>query len=136
MQQGGIRTMRQAILYGWLLTTLTLSAVAGAGPISVRVNGEPIRFRGAAPREVDGRVLVPLRGVLEHIGAVVSWDAETSTVLAGKDSQELEIPIGSHTAKLNGKKMPVDVPAMILNGTTMVPLRLVSESFGAHVRWD
>lgn len=32
--------------------------------------------------------------------------------------------------------MELDVPAQILEGRTMVPLRFLSEAFGARVGWD
>src|SRR5205823_714663 len=93
----------------WLLSVIFVTAClfAGAQPIKVTVNGERVRFAGKGPREVDGRVLVPLRGVLEKAGVTVDWDAQTQTVLAGKDSQELELPIGSRTAKLNRDRKSV-----------------------------
>lgn len=37
---------------------------------------------------------------------------------------------------VNGKEVKSDVPAVIMNGRTMVPLRFVSEAFGANVGWD
>ncbi|MBI3722236.1 MAG: hypothetical protein HY248_06750, partial [Fimbriimonas ginsengisoli] len=53
---------------------------ARADTIRVELNGDLVRFYGAQPREVDGRVMVPLRGVLEKMGAMVDWDARTQTV--------------------------------------------------------
>ena len=37
--------------------------------------------------------------------------------------------------KLDGKYMIFDVPAQIINGRTMVPVRAISEAFGAEVDW-
>lgn len=37
---------------------------------------------------------------------------------------------------VNGKEVSADVPAVNLNGRTMVPLRAVTEAFGAKVDWD
>jgi len=38
--------------------------------------------------------------------------------------------------KVNGKTVNGDVPAVILNGRTMVPAKFVSEALGADVAWD
>lgn len=38
--------------------------------------------------------------------------------------------------KVDGQKYSGNVPAVSLNGTTMVPVRFVSESLGADVKWD
>lgn len=37
---------------------------------------------------------------------------------------------------VNGKKVVSEVPAMIIDGTTMIPLRAVSEAMGGVVGWD
>jgi len=109
---------------------------ARADRIRVELNGDPISFQGAQPREVDGRVLVPLRGVLERMGATVDWSANTQTVTATKGNMDLELPIGSRTAKISGRTVNLDVPAMTMGGYTMVPLRFVSEALGADVSWS
>jgi len=109
---------------------------AWADRIRVELNGEPVTFQGAQPREVDGRVLVPLRGVLERMGANVDWSSATQTVTATKGNMDLELPIGSRTAKISGRTVNLDVPAMTMGGYTMVPLRFVSEALGADVTWS
>ena len=38
--------------------------------------------------------------------------------------------------KLNGRYMTFDVPAQIINGRIMIPVRAISEAFGAAVDWD
>jgi hypothetical protein len=38
--------------------------------------------------------------------------------------------------KLDGKEITADVPAVILEGRTMVPLRLISENLGLNVAWN
>jgi hypothetical protein len=104
--------------------------------IRVIVNGDPVDFDTVGPRQTNGRVLVPLRGVLERLGAYVDWDSGTQTVLASKDGMNIQLPIGSHFATVNGDRVRLDVPAVTVNGTTMVPLRFLSESLGAEVRWN
>jgi hypothetical protein len=47
------------------------------------------------------------------------------------------ISIGDTTVMLgNGQEIESDVPAQIINGRTMVPLRILSEGIGATVDWD
>jgi len=122
------------------ITSLSLLAVlacaAGrADNIAVKVNGERVYFHGTQPRQVNGRVLVPLRGVLEQMGATVDWNAGTNTVVANRGNTEINLPIGSRFATINGREVQLDVPAMTIGGSTMVPLRFVSESLGSNVVW-
>jgi hypothetical protein len=50
------------------------------------------------------------------------------------DNETLSFGIGEISAELYALGM--DVPAVISNGRTMVPLRFISEFFGALVSWD
>src|SRR5438045_3481167 len=104
--------------------------------IQVIVNGDRIEFKTIGPREINGRLLVPLRGVLEKLGAFVEWDVATHTVLANREGTKIEIPIGSRFATVNGERMHVDVAPITISGNTMVPLRFLSETLGARVDWD
>jgi hypothetical protein len=36
----------------------------------------------------------------------------------------------------NGAEINLDVPAKTIGGRTLVPIRVVAESFGATVEWD
>ncbi|WHE07074.1 copper amine oxidase N-terminal domain-containing protein [Thermoanaerobacterium thermosaccharolyticum] len=37
---------------------------------------------------------------------------------------------------INGQQIYTDVPPQIVNGTTLVPIRIISETLGAKVNWD
>ncbi len=104
--------------------------------IRVVVNGDRVQFDGTGPQKRNDRVLVPLRGVLEKIGASVDWNAETQTVLAEKEGMKILLKIGSSNPTVNGRRVHLDVPAMTIDGTTLVPLRFLSESLGADVKWN
>src|SRR5204863_9108016 len=69
-------------------------------------------------------------------GAYVDWTQSTQTVSAARGELNLELVIGSRDAKVNGRNVRMDVPAMTIAGNTMVPLRFVSESLGGSVDWD
>ena len=107
---------------------------------SVRVyyNGTPISFNtyGQNPEIVDGRTLVPLRSIFEAMGVEVEWDNDTRTAVASRDGLTIKIQIGSDKMYKNNEAVPVDVPAQIINGRTMVPVRVISEALGADVVWD
>ena len=47
----------------------------------------------------------------------------------------IELPIKAEYAKVNGKDVPLDVPAQILNGRTMVPIRFIAEALGCEVEY-
>ncbi|OPY55857.1 MAG: Protease inhibitor precursor [Pelotomaculum sp. PtaU1.Bin035] len=88
------------------------------------------------PVMINSRVMVPLRGIFEAIGATVTWDAQTQTVKAAKGNTTIQLKIGDSAAYKNGQAIILDSPPQILNGSTMVPVRFVSEALGAEVKWD
>jgi len=104
--------------------------------LSVIVDGSRVHFEGMGPVQVEGHILVPVRGVLEKLGAEVAWMPDSQTVVASTGKMEIELHIRDTQAKVNGKMVEMDTPAQVLSGHTMVPLRFLSESLGADVRWD
>jgi len=116
---------------------LSLGAIRpAAADIGVEVNGRPVAFGSVAPQRIGGRVLIPLRAVVEALGAEVKWNAATQTVTGRKGERDFSLPIGSRTASVNGMSVNLDVPAQMFSGTTMVPLRFVAEALGAEVEWN
>jgi hypothetical protein len=81
----------------------------------------------------EGRTLLPVRFVAYALGAEVDWIDGTEhtplTVILYLGGQTLSFGIGE---LLPG----MDVPAILMNSRTMVPLRFISETFLAHVVWN
>jgi hypothetical protein len=103
--------------------------------IKVRLDGEYVHFEGAAPVMAGSRVLVPLRGLFERMGATVSWSQAQRTVSIQHDDKVIELPIGKMQARVDDQSLALDQPAMVLNGHTFVPLRFIGETLGAKVKW-
>ncbi len=103
--------------------------------IAVSVNGQQLQF-DVPPVVQQGRTLVPLRGIFQALGAVVTWDQNTQTINASKGNTQISLKPGEPAAIKNGIKVPLQVPATIVDGRTMVPVRFVSEALGAQVDWD
>ena len=97
--------------------------------------GENILF-DVPPVIVNGRTLVPIRKIAQMLGAVVSWDESTQNVKIEKDGNVLVMTINKNEYSLNGEAKTMDVPAKIMSGRTMVPVRVVSENLDCHVQWD
>lgn len=105
-----------------------------ADKITVLVNGTEL-VSDVEPFETNGRVLVPMRAIFEALKAEVLWDEATVTATAKKDGTEVKITENKTTTYVNGKPYELDVPATIVNGRFVVPVRFISESFGAKVDW-
>ncbi|WP_135554627.1 stalk domain-containing protein [Paenibacillus cymbidii] len=114
-----------------------LSAVQAADDdtATVTIDGIVQRYE-QTPVIVDGTTMVPLRAIFEALGARIEWDTQTSTVIARKEFKQVTLTIGKTQAFIDSTEKTLDQPAMLVNGSTMVPLRFVSTAFGAEVGWD
>lgn len=90
----------------------------------------------AAPAYDSGRTLVPLRGVMEQFGASVDWLPESKQIKVRLGDKEVVLTLASTEALVNGKSVQLDVPAKVVNGRTLIPLRFVSEQIGMNVVWE
>lgn len=85
---------------------------------------------------VNNRTIVPLRAIFEELGATVQWNQQDKTITAQKGQTTIWLKVGSKSAKINNKAVTIDVPAQVYNGSTLVPLRFISESFGVTTTWN
>lgn len=106
--------------------------------VTLIVNGEEVDFSGdQEPVIQNGRTLVPFRATFEKMGADVKWFEDIKLCEAEYGGITVGITIGDTKVSLGeAAQIESDVPAQIINGRTMVPLRVLSESIGADVSWD
>lgn len=103
--------------------------------IGVIIDGNKLEF-DVAPTIIYGRTLVPLRTIVESLGGNIDWDVTTRTVTAIKGDTRIEVKIDDTRMKVNDEIIEIDVPAIIVKGRTLVPLRFISETFGCKVDWS
>ncbi len=106
--------------------------------ITIMVDGKYVDCAsyGQTPVIVEGRTLVPLRSVFEALGATVEWNNEMRAAISEKGDLVVVVTIDSKEMMVGGTPKAIDVPAQIMNGRTMVPVRAVAEAFGCKVEWD
>jgi hypothetical protein len=106
--------------------------------VNVKVNGVMVTFPDAKPYidENNNRTMIPVRFVSEALETNVNWDQSTQTVLLDRRGEEfITLKVGEKKANVNGKVVTFDAAAVIKQNRTFVPLRFVSETFGAKVEW-
>ncbi|AEI45360.1 hypothetical protein KNP414_06841 [Paenibacillus mucilaginosus KNP414] len=103
--------------------------------IKVDLNGSAVRF-DTFPVLNGNTAMVPMRRIFELLGADMEWDESTSTVMAVKGETMIRITIGSDSASIGDRQVPLDKPATLVDGLTLVPVRFIAETFGAEVVWD
>lgn len=85
---------------------------------------------------VKGSVMVPIRVIVEGLGYDVGWEKKSGTVTIKQGDTELKLLIDKDQALIGDQSVTLAAAPFLLNNTTMVPLRFVSESMGLKVSWD
>ena len=111
-----------------------LDTKLATNPITVMVDGKFVEF-DVPPTVIDGRTLVPVRGIFEALGATVEWDQATKTASSKLGDNSVSLTLGSNVMKKNNEEITLDVPATIIDGRTLVPARAIAEAYGCTVNW-
>lgn len=118
-----------------LFFSFNVPQINASNDIPVYVHGQK-QWYDQSPVMDRGRVLVPLRGIFEALGASVNWNEHNQSIDVYKANTKVWLQIGSTNTKVNGKTVKITVPAQMRNGRTLVPIRFVSEALGEQVHWD
>ncbi|MCA1041640.1 copper amine oxidase N-terminal domain-containing protein [Bacillus infantis] len=137
MYKFGRKTVSMLLAAGLALSAFGSAgqAEAAAKPITVTVDGNKIGF-DVKPVIKSGRVLVPFRALFEEFGAAIDYDNSTKMIRAWRDGQTIELKVDSKRALVDGNATMLDVPAAIINGRALVPLRFISENYQGYVNWN
>ncbi len=110
------------------------------GKINVRLNDKCIAFPDAFPEVLNGTTMIPLRALVETMGAKVETPTDgIVTISIDKTVITLQIGDKAVTVQKDGadkQTLTLAVAPYIKSDRTYVPLRFVSEVFGYDVLWD
>lgn len=101
----------------------------------VFVNGKRPVF-DVPPVAMNDRLLVPLRAIVEALGATVTYNPTDKSITMVKGDTTIVMWIGSTRAMVNGNEATLDVMPVVMNERTLVPVRFISENFNTNVEYD
>ncbi len=132
--------------YFYLKTVNQSGGLAASIPLFVPINNEPQHIQvyieghkqtyAQAPVNVGGNILVPFRAIFQSLGATVKWNNSTQMVTATREGKTIILTMGSKIAYVNGVPITLSAAPQLINGSTMVPIRFVSEALGGIVEWN
>lgn len=126
--------MKKITAFILVLTIMLTPVMVFADEITVYIDGNKLEF-DVQPQIIGDRTMVPMRVIFESLGAVVSWDADTRTATGKKGDTVVNISIDSTTLFKNGEPKALDVPPLLIDSRTLVPVRAIAESFDCNVDW-
>ncbi len=139
-----MKTILKRILTATLILTLVLSGTltafaADQSGIQVQYNGKNLALTDAA-KNIDGRIMLPFRQVLESMGATVSYDPAAKIITAKTADREISFAAGKTEVTITKDgtvtSMKMSVAPFVEKGRTYVPVRFIAESLGYAVGWD
>ena len=107
-------------------------------PIVLVIDGHTVETKEMPPVILNGRTMVPAREFFEELGAKVSWNNDTRSVIIQYEDTEIVLTINSRTVKIGSETATIalsDPAPKIINDKTMIPVRFVAEAFGFEVEW-
>ncbi len=117
----------------------------GKNEIMTDINGntETITL-DVAPYIDNGRTMIPLRGLLEAMGASIEWQGDTRTIVVTKEKNVITLQIVNNlvyvykyfSGEYKTIRYTLDVPPKIKDSRTFIPIRFVSEHLGYTVSWN
>lgn len=114
---------------------LSSSVLAKTDSAKLETNNQEVISHVEA-RVVEGQILLPLREIFEYLGLEVSWDGTTRTVTGENKDILIKFAIDDVIARVNGKVVKLDNPAVIIDQRTMVAPKFIEEITGGKVSWD
>ncbi|WP_309118295.1 stalk domain-containing protein [Paenibacillus sp.] len=88
------------------------------------------------PVIVNNSTLVPLRVISAAFASDPQWLPDTQGIVLTYGGKTIELTIDSVVSTVNGEKRNVPSAPKLIDGTTMVPVRFISETFGAEVSFQ
>ncbi len=108
-------------------------ATAQPAPIAVNIDGR-VSNPEPAPLLIRGAVYVPLRGVLEKLGAKVEYFPAQKRIDIAQNGKKYLLRPGIEGATVDAEVVKL-APSRIVGGRAFVPLRSLAELFGYRVAW-
>lgn len=114
-----------------------ISHAADASP-TILINGQVLKSDKSAII-IDGTTYVPLRAIAENFKAEVKWNKDAvRDVVIVKDGNIIELSSknADYTALINNQIRYIETNPKLIDGTTMIPLRVMGELLSLKVSWD
>lgn len=105
------------------------------GVINVMNRGEWLALK--QPPVLSNNIpLVPMRPIFAALDPALKFTKEGNVITIRKPKVNITMTLNSNSATVNGKKLTLKAPPKLVNGHTMIPLQLISESLGKEIKWD
>ncbi len=107
-----------------------------AKEISIMIDGQKFVDPNLPVVSIDGRTMLPMRGICQKLGGQVTWNEAARQVYVVTDTHTVVFEIGNTKGYTNGKEFTMDVAPMIINDRTVLPVRALAQALDINLKWD
>lgn len=131
-----------------LLNSYTLTSYANDGKSSVgvriqltindvtaTVNGQKTTL-STPPVLLNNTTMVPLRFIADALKADLTWNTEDQSITLKYAGHSIKLSIDNRIVRIDNLSKTLEQPAVIMNNTTLVPLRFIAESLNQTVAFN
>jgi len=86
--------------------------------------------------ERDGVLYAATRDLLELIGGTIGYDQKSNSLVLEREGRTLKFKLGQKSVLVDGRKQPLEHPALELDGRSLLPIEDVAALFGLTVSHD
>lgn len=133
-----------SVIFAVMFVLQTFAFAEDERKLGVTINDVPVKFTQMDPVIIDGFTMVPVKEISQELGAEVTWNQKEKKVTLKKGNMAAAMVNGVNMISifeidgdkvLSSRNVLLDTSVTIINGKTMVPVRVVAETFGVKVEW-
>lgn len=123
-----------ALLFG-LGSSIAAAENIVKSDMKITLNGNTASFAQSGYL-IDDSLFVPFRSISESLGGTVGWNDTSREVSLQINGNRVSFTLGASHALVNGVQSSLPSPSQLIDESTYVPLRFLSETFGLQVGYD
>ncbi len=83
----------------------------------------------------ESHLMLPVKHIMEAMGATVSFSSQSETIRIDKDSHVMNIALRSNVITFDGKAVSMETPPLVVRSRLYMPARVLIEPFGYRLDW-
>ena len=106
-----------------------------AEEVHIQIDGKEFTDSDMPAVIINSRTMLPVGAIARELGAEVEWNDSTKQAVIVKDGTVVLFQINSNKMVVDSVARTLDVPPMIINDRTMVPVAALAEGLDLNVNW-
>lgn len=111
------------------------STLAQSSEIKILMDNKPLELEVLSIME-DDQIFIPARNIVEALGGRITWFPTLKLLTINIDNHIVRLVIDELSLEMDGKIIPLKMPAKIIDNRVMLPLEVIKIITPVEVEWD